>query len=93
MPGPGSFLEVTKIIEELPRGSGRQPAFHVVAFSLPNYGFSEGSRKKGFAIEQYAETGHKLMLKLGYQEYVTQGGMSDATFLNLFCLVFSITAG
>ena len=76
-PGPGSFLEVTKIIEELPHGNGRQPAFHVVAMSLPNYGFSEGSKKKGFAIEQYAETAHKLMLKLDYNEYVTQGGMYD----------------
>jgi hypothetical protein len=73
-PGPGSFLEATKLIEELPKGSGRHPAFHVVALSLPNYGFSEGSKKKGFAIEQYAETCHKLMLKLGYEEYVTQGG-------------------
>jgi hypothetical protein len=83
LPGPGSFLEVTKIIEELPKGSGRQPAFHVVAFSLPNYGFSEGSKKKGFAIEQYAETGHKLMLKLGYNEYVTQGGMSPLSHMNV----------
>jgi hypothetical protein len=73
-PGPGSFLEVTKLIEELPKGSGQHPAFHVVALSLPNYGFSEGSKRKGFAIEQYAETCHKLMLKLGYNEYVTQGG-------------------
>lgn len=70
---PGSFLEATKIIDELPKG-GKQPAFHFVALSLPNYGFSEGSKKKGFAVEQYAETCHKLMLKLGYNEYVTQGG-------------------
>jgi hypothetical protein len=83
LPGPGSFLEVTKIIEELPKSHGRQPAFHVVALSLPNYGFSEGSKKKGFAIEQYAETGHKLMLKLGYNEYVTQGGMSVLPYVNV----------
>jgi pimeloyl-ACP methyl ester carboxylesterase len=70
---PGSFLEATKIMEELTRG-GEQPAFHFVTLSLPNYGFSEGSKKKGFAIEQYAEKCNKLMLKLGYDEYVTQGG-------------------
>ena len=81
--GPGSFLEVTKVIDELVSGGGsgsggrkqQEPAFHVVALSLPNYGFSEGSKKKGFAIEQYAETCHRLMLKLGYSEYVTQGGV------------------
>ena len=60
-------------MEKLPKG-GRQPAFHLVVPSLPNYAFSEGSKKKGFAIEQYAETCNKLMLKLGYNEYVTQGG-------------------
>jgi hypothetical protein len=43
---------------------------------LPNFGFSEGSKRKGFAIEQYAHTAHKLMLQLGYSEYVTQGGMA-----------------
>ena len=51
------------------------PAFHVVAPSLPNFGFSEGTKRKGFAIEQYAETCHKLMLRLGYKEYVTQAAI------------------
>ncbi|KAK6386221.1 hypothetical protein LTS17_001796 [Exophiala oligosperma] len=50
------------------------PAFHFVAPSLPNYGFSDGVKAKGFGISQYAETCHKLMLRLGYGEYVTQGG-------------------
>lgn len=71
---PGSFLEVTKIITELAQGGNKQPAFDVVAPSLVGYGFSEGSRKKGFGIEQHARTYHQLMLKLGYNEYVTQGG-------------------
>jgi Epoxide hydrolase N terminus len=71
---PGSFIEATKIINILSQGGDGQPAFDVVAPSLPNYGFSEGSKKRGFALEQYAETFNKLMLRLGYQEYVTQGG-------------------
>jgi pimeloyl-ACP methyl ester carboxylesterase len=72
---PGSFYEGTKIIGPLAQGGGDGvPAFHVVAPSLPNYGFSEGSKKRGFAIAQYAEVFHKLMLRLGYDEYVTQGG-------------------
>ncbi|KAK8048395.1 hypothetical protein PG994_010125 [Apiospora phragmitis] len=72
---PGHFLEVSKILGPLGAGDGVEtPAFHVVAPSLPNFGFSEGTKKRGFAMEQYAETMNKLMLKLGYNEYVTQGG-------------------
>ncbi|KAF5362873.1 hypothetical protein D9758_007066 [Tetrapyrgos nigripes] len=73
---PGSFIEVRKILPLLVQASpnGKFPSFHVVAFSLPGYGFSEAPRKPGFAIEQHAEVGHKLMLALGYNEYVTQGG-------------------
>ena len=72
---PGSFHEGIKIVDGLVDGDGtKEPAFDVVLISLPNYGFSEGSKKRGFAIEQYAETCNKLMLKLGYGEYVTQGG-------------------
>ncbi|CZT01177.1 related to epoxide hydrolase [Rhynchosporium agropyri] len=69
---PGSFIEVLKILPLLATPGG--PAFHVVAPSLPNFGFSEGPKKRGFAGAQYAETCHKLMLSLGYNEYVTQGG-------------------
>ncbi|KAI0480227.1 alpha/beta-hydrolase [Xylariaceae sp. FL0804] len=75
---PGHFLEATKILEPLTKGGGdgaaAQPAFDVVVPSLPNFGFSQGTRQRGFALEQYAETMNKLMLKLGYDEYVTQGG-------------------
>lgn len=72
---PGSFDEVVKILPELVSPSSpEQPAFHVVAPSLPGYGFSEGSRKPGFSVKQMGEMCHKLMLALGYEEYVTQGG-------------------
>ncbi|KAK1767367.1 Alpha/Beta hydrolase protein [Phialemonium atrogriseum] len=47
---------------------------HGLAPSLPNFGFSQGPSKPGFGIPQYAECMHKLMLKLGYDKYVTQGG-------------------
>ena len=78
---PGSFIEVSKL---LPLLSGRNqddndndigcPSFHVVAPSLPNFGFSSGVTRSGFGLLQYAEAAHKLMLKLGYDQYVTQGG-------------------
>ncbi|KAH9917975.1 alpha/beta-hydrolase [Fomitopsis serialis] len=71
---PGHFLEVQKLLPLLTSASPDHPSFHVVAPSLPNFGFSEGVKKQGFAIVQYAETCHKLMLALGYSEYVVQGG-------------------
>ncbi|KAJ5093123.1 hypothetical protein N7456_008984 [Penicillium angulare] len=70
---PGSFIEVKKILPMLEDADG-MPAFHVVAPSLPNFGFSSGVTERGFGWAQYAETFHKLMLKLGYSQYVTQGG-------------------
>ncbi|KAF7299513.1 EHN domain-containing protein [Mycena indigotica] len=71
---PGNFLEVRKILPLLVAASPEHPSFHVVALGLPGYGFSEAPRKKGFRLDQYAEVGNKLMLALGYDEYVTQGG-------------------
>ncbi|KAJ7721953.1 Alpha/Beta hydrolase protein [Mycena maculata] len=73
---PGSFLEARKLLPLLtkPEGSVNVPKFHVVAMSIPGFGFSQSPRTKGFRLEQYAEVGNKLMLALGYDEYVTQGG-------------------
>lgn len=72
---PGSFVEVTKLLPLLSAGEGSdKPAFHVVAPSLPNFGFSQKIMKPGFALSQYAETCHRLMQDLGYSKYVTQGG-------------------
>ncbi|CAL1713417.1 unnamed protein product [Somion occarium] len=71
---PGHFMEVAKLLPLLTVVAPDQPSFHVVALSFPGFGFSEAPKKKGFAMTQYAEVGHKLMLALGYKEYVTQGG-------------------
>ncbi|KAI9450496.1 alpha/beta-hydrolase [Russula earlei] len=71
---PGSFLEVTKVLPLLTAASSDHPSFHVVAPSLPGYAWSEGVRKKGFRAKHYAELFTKLMISLGYTEFVTQGG-------------------
>uniref|UniRef100_A0A0W0G109 Epoxide hydrolase N-terminal domain-containing protein n=1 Tax=Moniliophthora roreri TaxID=221103 RepID=A0A0W0G109_MONRR len=71
---PGSFIEVRKILPLLVKVSSKHPSFHVVALSLPGYGFSEAPKHPGFKLAQYAEVANKLMLSLGYNEYVTQGG-------------------
>ncbi|EIW83979.1 alpha beta-hydrolase [Coniophora puteana RWD-64-598 SS2] len=57
---PGSFIE--------------HPSFRVATFNVPGFGFSEPVLKPGFRKPQYAELGNKLMVSLGYNEYVTQGG-------------------
>ncbi|KAH9035730.1 Alpha/Beta hydrolase protein [Lactarius pseudohatsudake] len=71
---PGSFLEVTKVLPLLTSVSADHPSFHVVAPSLPGYAWSEGVLEKGFNAKHYAELFNKLMISLGYTEYVTQGG-------------------
>ena len=53
--GPGHFLEVEKLLPLLTAGSPDHPSFHVVAPSLPGYGFSEAPRQPGFKGPQYAE--------------------------------------
>ncbi|KAH0366314.1 alpha/beta-hydrolase, partial [Aureobasidium melanogenum] len=70
---PGSYLEVSKMLAALST-SANAVSFHVVAPSLPNFGWSAGVKKKGFALGQYAEACHRLMQSLGYDKYVTQGG-------------------
>ncbi|VDB85441.1 unnamed protein product [Peniophora sp. CBMAI 1063] len=72
---PGSFIEVRKILPLLVAPDDTSaPAFHVVALGLPGFGFSEGAKKPGFGARQMAEVGHKLMISLGYDEYICQGG-------------------
>lgn len=42
---PGSFIEVTKILPELIQEGKDFPAFHIVAPSLIDFGFSSASKK------------------------------------------------
>ncbi|KAL8948922.1 MAG: hypothetical protein Q9222_004926 [Ikaeria aurantiellina] len=66
---PGSFIEVTKILPVL-----NDAGFHVVAPSLPGYGFSACPKEAGFNNDKDAEALHQIMLKLAYDSYVVQGG-------------------
>jgi pimeloyl-ACP methyl ester carboxylesterase len=53
--GPGHFLEVEKMLPLLTAPSAEHPSFHVVAPSLPGFGFSEYTTKTGFGLAEYAE--------------------------------------
>ena len=66
---PGSFQEVSKALPGL-----NAAGFHVIAPSLPGFGFSSCPKKAGFKIRQIAEVMHKLMQRLQYGTYVVQGG-------------------
>ncbi|XP_068397850.1 epoxide hydrolase 1 isoform X1 [Eschrichtius robustus] len=75
---PGSFYEFYKIIPLLTdpekHGLSNEHAFEVVCPSIPGYGFSEASSKKGFNSVATARIFHKLMLRLGFQQFYVQGG-------------------
>lgn len=71
MIGPGSYMEVMKVLPKLLESKDGGPSFHVVAPSLPNYGFSDEITKSGFGIRHYAEAIHQLMITLGYDKYGT----------------------
>lgn len=61
-------MEVEKILPLL-TDPENGVSFHVVAPSLPNFGFSQGPKKAGFGVAQYAEAMHKVMMNLGYNKY------------------------
>lgn len=72
---PGSFLEVENLVGALTEPSNEDlPAFHVVAPSIPGYGFSPSPQHPGMGHRAVAHAFHALMQQLGYSRYVYQGG-------------------
>jgi pimeloyl-ACP methyl ester carboxylesterase len=75
---PGSIAEFTKIIGPLTdptaHGGRAEDAFHVVAISLPGFGFSGHPRARGFSPERIGGIIATLMARLGYTRYGLQGG-------------------
>jgi pimeloyl-ACP methyl ester carboxylesterase len=75
---PGSVAEFLDVIRPLsdPRGHGGDPAdaFHVVAPSIPGYGFSGPTTATGWDVPRIARAWAELMRRLGYQRYGAQGG-------------------
>lgn len=75
---PGSIVEFTDVIPRLTEperhGGAASDAFHVVAPSLPGYGFSEPPRTRGWDTWRMARALMELMRRLGYHRYGAQGG-------------------
>lgn len=75
---PGSIVEFMNLIGPLTNpcvhGNDAAPAFHVVAPSLPGFGFSTPVRETGWEINRTARAWAELMSRLGYERYGAQGG-------------------
>ncbi|KAE9409095.1 epoxide hydrolase domain-containing protein [Gymnopus androsaceus JB14] len=71
---PGNFIEVESILQLTDPGGSEAQAFHIVAPSIPGFTLSSSPTKPGFGLKKIASVYHKLMLRLGYETYVGQGG-------------------
>src|SRR5258708_4737159 len=75
---PGSITEQLKIIDPLtnPTAHGGNPsdAFHIVVPSMPGYGFSGKPATTGWDPAHIARAWTVLMKRLGYTQFVAQGG-------------------
>ena len=75
---PGSVFELLKVIDPLTNptahGGRAEDAFHLVLPSYPGYGFSGKPQTTGWDPDYVARAFHELMLRVGYKQYVSQGG-------------------
>jgi len=75
---PGSVAEFLDVLGPLsnPAAHGGDPAdaFHVIAPSLPGYGFSGPTDQTGYGARKIAEAFAELMERLDYDTYFAQGG-------------------
>jgi pimeloyl-ACP methyl ester carboxylesterase len=75
---PGSVVEQLKIIDPLTNptahGASASDAFHLVIPSLPGYGFSGKPTTSGWDPARIARAWVMLMKRLGYRQFVAQGG-------------------
>jgi len=79
---PGSIAEFLDIIGPLtdPAAHGGDPAdaFHVIAPSIPGFGFSGPTHETGWNTVRVARAWVELMRRLGYERYGAQGGDTGA---------------
>ena len=75
---PGSVVEQLKIVDPLTNptahGASASDAFHVVIPSMPGYGYSGRPSTTGWGPERIASAWTTLMKRLGYKQFVAQGG-------------------
>ena len=84
---PGSVIEQMKIIGPLTNptahGASASDAFHLVVPSMPGYGFSGKPDTTGWDEDHIARAWVVLMKRLGYTQFVAQGGDWGAIITDL----------
>ncbi len=75
---PGSVFELLDVIDPLTNptahGGKADDAFHLVIPSIPGFGFSQKPATTGWDAQRIATAWDRLMKRLGYDRYVSQGG-------------------
>jgi microsomal epoxide hydrolase len=75
---PGSIAEFLDVVPRLTdpeaHGGSAADAFHVIAPSLPGYGFSGPTQARGWDVLRIARAFTELMRRVGYARYGAQGG-------------------
>jgi pimeloyl-ACP methyl ester carboxylesterase len=75
---PGSVFELLKVVGPLTDptayGGKAEDAFDLVIPSMPGYGFSGKPKDAGWGPDRIAGAWDVLMKRLGYKNYVSQGG-------------------
>lgn len=88
---PGSIVEILPLIDRLTNpekyGGKADEAFHVVAPSLPGFGFSNPVKEAGWDIAKTAGAYAALMSELGYEKYGVQGSDIGAGICQQICLI------
>ena len=87
---PGSIIEQLKIIEPLTNptahGGSESDAFDVVIPSMPGYGYSGKPTATGWGPDRIARAWITLMKRLGYTQFVAQGGDWGAIVTDLMAV-------
>jgi len=87
---PGSVIELLKIVDPLTNptahGASASDAFHVVIPSIPGYGFSGKPTTTGWDPARMARAWVVLMRRLGYAQFVAQGGVWGAMVTDVMAM-------
>ena len=88
---PGSIIEQMKVIGPLSDptayGASESDAFHLVIPSIPGYGYSPEPNTLGWDPIRVAKTWLALMQRLGYSQFVAQGGDWGASITQQLALL------
>ena len=69
---PGSIQEFLKIIPIIQKNS--DVPVDIICPALPGFGFSDKPKETGMDSKQIAILQHELLMALGYDKYIVQGG-------------------